>query len=96
MKINIKEKNKIYKINHDIKTPINAIIGYASLIADKTENINIKKYSNNIIFASNIICSLINELNEATLDDNLYQKEKFIFIKLKMMIIILFFIKTPY
>ena len=62
MKTNTKENNRIAKISHDLKAPINAIMGYVDLIKHQTQNLNIIKYSQNIIYACESINLLMKEL----------------------------------
>ena len=69
MKTNTKENNRIAKISHDLKAPINAIMGYVDLIKHQTQNLNIIKYSQNIIYACESINLLMKELNSFNLNE---------------------------
>jgi PAS domain S-box-containing protein len=53
------------KVSHEIKTPLNSILGYSSIILDQSESLNKenKKQLRKIISAGNHIINLINELS---------------------------------
>lgn len=63
-KANSKKIELLNKMNHDIRTPLNAIVGYSNLLV-KSENINdIKEYANKIINSSDYLLNLINDILE--------------------------------
>ena len=69
-KIHAEESNKaktqfLFNMSHDIRTPMNAIVGYAHL-AEQEENIppNIKDYIDKINISSNHLLTLINDILE--------------------------------
>ena len=60
-KINTKKIELLNKMNHDIRTPLNAIISFSNMLL-KTEEIDqIKDYANKINISSNYLLNLLND-----------------------------------
>lgn len=49
-------------ISHEIRAPMNAIIGFSNLLFDETKDMNSKKYLNSIKIAGNSLLALINDI----------------------------------
>lgn len=63
-KINTKKIELLNKMNHDIRTPLNAIISFSNMLL-KTEEIDrIKDYANKINISSNYLLNLLNDILE--------------------------------
>lgn len=60
------------KVSHEIRTPINVIIGFSDLLANLNNNkATIKKYSEAIYFAGNNLLHLVNDfLSKTALEEN--------------------------
>ena len=53
-------------MSHDIRTPINAIIGMNSMILRETKEANVKDYATDVKNASQTLLSLINEILDSS------------------------------
>jgi len=52
----------ISNISHEIRTPLNAIIGFGQVLAEKLEDKQTKKLTNQIVNSSDMLLQLINDL----------------------------------
>ena len=59
-------KTLIMKVSHEIKTPLNSIIGYSELFKDFNKDLKLKHYINNIQISSRHMLSLIQSLIDIT------------------------------
>lgn len=59
---NIAKNNFLSSISHEIRTPINAVLGMDELIIRETSESNIKRYAYNIKNAGNTLLSLISDV----------------------------------
>ena len=66
-------KNLIVKISHEMKTPLNSIIGFSELFRMKTDDENLIRYTDNIKTASNLLLSLVQNF----IDISTAQNERF-------------------
>ncbi len=56
----------VTKISHEMKTPLNSIIGFSELFMDKTENSTLKNYIKNILKSSHFMLDLIQNMIDVT------------------------------
>ena len=56
----------VTKISHEMKTPLNSIIGFSELFMDKTENLTLKNYIKNILKSSYFMLELIQNMIDIT------------------------------
>ena len=66
-------KTLIVKISHEMKTPLNSIIGFSELFRMKTDDENLIRYTDNIKTASNLLLSLVQNF----IDISTAQNERF-------------------
>lgn len=74
------------RMSHDIRTPMNAIIGLTHLAEDENDMTTIKEYLHNIDISCDFLLGLINDIldmskienGELTLKSDVYTKEEFI------------------
>ena len=64
------DKNFIINLTHDLKTPMNSIIGYTDLALSIENNDKVKEYLNKISIASNHMMSLVNNILELNKSNN--------------------------
>jgi len=59
---NTEERNNFFSnISHDMRTPLNAIIGFSNLAMDKVENSKVREYISKIQQSGALLLSLIND-----------------------------------
>ena len=56
------QKLFIAKMNHELKTPLNAILGFAQIMDEEIQNENHKKYIQHILSSGRMILSLIDNM----------------------------------
>ena len=64
------DKNFIINLTHDLKTPMNSIIGFTDLALSIEENEKVKEYLNKISIASNHLLAIVNNLLDLSKIDN--------------------------
>ncbi len=67
LKVKAESSSKLKSIflanmSHDIRTPLNAIIGFANLLRENRLNTKLNKYVENIIKSGNVLLNLINDI----------------------------------
>ena len=73
-------------MSHDIRTPMNAIMGLTHLAQDEEDITQIKKYLHNIEVSTNFLLGLINDIldmskiehGDLKLKDDVFSREEFV------------------
>ncbi|MCQ2523424.1 MAG: ATP-binding protein [Lachnospiraceae bacterium] len=83
---NMAKSNFLFNMSHDIRTPMNAIVGFSDLIAKNAEDTKkVRDYAEKIQSANNVLLNLINnvlelaqiESGKAVVEETLFDSEVF-------------------